>query len=250
MNHLTQNNKKSLYSMKRAIVASHLILFLGLNLPANNWKTDRDSLLVQVENLQVHSISSSQSITNTNIEQDSGHAVLLKTNMLYDAAAIPNIGLEVSVGKGWSVGANWMYAWWSNDARHRFWRAYGGDVELRRWFSPRRESRSLMCGHHIGVYGQMLTYDIEWGGRGYLGDRWSWAAGLSYGYSLPAGRHFNIDFTLGIGYLEGDYMKYRPEDGCYFWESTHRRKWFGPTKAEVSLIWFIGGRYQRKGGEQ
>lgn len=125
--------------------------------------------MVQVENLQVHSISSSQSITNTNIEQDSGHAVLLKTNMLYDAAAIPNIGLEVSVGKGWSVGANWMYAWWSNDARHRFWRAYGGDVELRRWFSPRRESRSLMCGHHIGVYGQMLTYDIEWGGRGYPG---------------------------------------------------------------------------------
>ena len=144
--------------MKRAIVASHLILFLGLNLPANNWKTDRDSLLVQVENLQVHSISSSQSITNTNIEQDSGHAVLLKTNMLYDAAAIPNIGLEVSVGKGWSVGANWMYAWWSNDARHRFWRAYGGDVELRRWFSPRRESRSLMCGHHIGVYGHTFRY--------------------------------------------------------------------------------------------
>ena len=236
--------------MKRAIIASHLILFLGLNLSANNWKTDRDSLLVQVENLQAHSISSSQSITNTNIEQDRGHAVLLKTNMLYDAAAIPNIGLEVSMGKGWSVGANWMYAWWSNDARHRFWRAYGGDVELRRWFSPRRESRSLMCGHHIGVYGQMLTYDIEWGGRGYLGDRWSWAAGLSYGYSLPAGRHFNIDFTLGIGYLEGDYMKSRPEDGCYFWESTHRRKWFGPTKAEVSLIWFIGGRYQQKGGEQ
>lgn len=58
--------------MKRAIIASHLILFLGLNLSANNWKTDRDSLLVQVENLQAHSISSSQSITNTNIEQDRG----------------------------------------------------------------------------------------------------------------------------------------------------------------------------------
>lgn len=236
--------------MKRVIIASHLILFLGLNLPANNWKTDRDSLLIQVENLQARSMPSSQPATITNKEQDRKHAVLLKTNMLYDAAAIPNIGLEVSVGKGWSVGANWMYAWWSNDTRHRFWRTYGGDVELRRWFSPRRESRSLMCGHHIGVYGQILTYDIEWGGRGYLGDRWSWAAGLSYGYSQPIGRHFNIDFTLGIGYLEGDYKKYHPEDGCYFWESTHRRKWFGPTKAEVSLIWFIGGRYQRKGGEQ
>ena len=207
-------------------------------------------MLIQVENLQARSMPSSQPATITNKEQDRKHAVLLKTNMLYDAAAIPNIGLEVSVGKGWSVGANWMYAWWSNDTRHRFWRTYGGDVELRRWFSPRRESRSLMCGHHIGVYGQLLTYDIEWGGRGYLGDRWSWAAGLSYGYSQPVGRNLNIDFTIGIGYLEGDYMKYRPEDGCYFWESTHRRKWFGPTKAEVSLVWFIGGRYQRKGGEQ
>ena len=85
-----------------------------------------------------------------------------------------------------------------------------------------------MCGHHVGVYGQMLTYDVEWGGRGYMGDRWSWAAGVSYGYSLPVGRHFNIDFTLGVGYLQGDYMKYRPEDDCYVWDSTHRKEWFGP----------------------
>lgn len=236
--------------MKRVVVASHLILFLGLNLPANNWKTDRDSLLTQIENLQSHSIMASPQPATPHIstEKDCKHAVLLKTNMLYNAVATPNIGLEVSVGKVWSVDANWMYTWWSNDARHRFWRVYGGDVELRRWFSPRRDSRSLMCGHHIGVYGQMLTYDIEWGGVGYLGDRWSWAAGFSYGYSLPVGKHFNIDFTLGIGYLEGDYMKYQPEDGCYFWESTHRRKWFGPTKAEVALVWYIGGRNLRKGG--
>lgn len=105
-----------------------------------------------------------------------------------------------------------------------------------------------MCGHHVGLYGQMLTYDIEWGGRGYLGDRWSWGAGLSYGYSLPIGRQFNIDFTLGVGYLSGDYMKYQPEDNCYVWESTRKRKWFGSTKAEVSLVWYIGGRNELKGG--
>ena len=183
-------------------------------------------------------------------EKDRKFVMLLKTNMLYDVMAIPNIGIEIPITPKWSASANWMYAWWSNDTRHRFWRIYGGDVELRRWFSPRRDTRSLLCGHHLGLYGQMLTYDIEWGGRGYLGDRWSWAVGLSYGYSLPLGKHFNIDFTLGVGYLEGDYMKYHPEDGCYFWDSTHRQKWFGPTKAEVSLIWFIGGRNQQKGGER
>lgn len=36
----------------------------------------------------------------------------------------------------------------------------------------------------MGLYGQMLTYDIEFGNRGYQGGRWSYAAGLSYGYSL------------------------------------------------------------------
>lgn len=182
------------------------------------------------------------------VEKDRTFAVLLKTNMLYDVTAVPNIGLEISIGKNWSVGAQWMYAWWDNEARHRYWRVSGGDVEVRRWFSSRREVRSMMCGHHVGLYGQMLTYDIEWGGRGCLGERWNWAAGLSYGYSLSVGRQLNIDFTLGIGYLTGDYMKYTPQDDCYVWESTHRRKWFGPTKAEVSLVWYVGGRNERKGG--
>lgn len=184
------------------------------------------------------------------MEKDRTFAVLLKTNMLYSVAAIPTIGLEVSIGKKWSMSAQWMYAWWNNDARHRYWRVNGGDMEVRRWFSPRREVRSMMCGHHIGLYGQILTYDIEWGGRGYLGERWSWGAGLSYGYSLPVGRQLNIDFTLGVGYLTGDYMKYIPQDDCYVWESTHRRNWFGPTKAEVSLVWYVGGRSERKGGAQ
>lgn len=169
---------------------------------------------------------------------------LLKTNMLYDIAAVPNIGVEIPFGKHWSAGANWMSAWWSKDSRHRYWRVYGGDLEIRRWF-PSRDGMSL-SGHHVGLYGQMLTYDFEWGGKGRLGDRWSWGAGLSYGYSLPIGKYLNIDFTVGAGYLQGEYMEYHPEDGCYVWDSTHIMKWFGPTKAEISLVWFIGGKGGRR----
>lgn len=198
-------------------------------------------------------------ITNTaNITNAAGDAgapkdltltPLLKTNMLYDAAALPNIGVEVGIGSDWSVSANWMHAWWSSNAKHRYWRAYGGDLEVRRWFrSPRGKVQQNFCGHHAGVYGQMLTYDLEWGDKGYQGRPWSWGAGVSYGYSLPVGRQFNIDFTLGVGYLTGDYMTYNVQDNCYVWESTRRRKWFGPTKAEVSLVWFMGGRRATKGG--
>ena len=36
--------------------------------------------------------------------------------MLYDALLIPNIGVEMYLGKRWSVAANWMYGWWNYHA--------------------------------------------------------------------------------------------------------------------------------------
>ena len=107
----------------------------------------------------------------------------MKTNTLYDLALIPNVGVEVYVGRQWSVAANGMYAWWSNRGSDKFWRIYGGDVEVRRWLGKKAAEKPLQ-GHHVGVYGQLLTYDMTFNGRGYLGDKWSYAFGLSYGYSL------------------------------------------------------------------
>lgn len=175
----------------------------------------------------------------------------VKTNMLYDALLVPNIGVEFYLGKGWTIGANWMYAWWDIDSKHRYWRVYGGDLGIRKYFGRKAEEKPL-AGHHLGVYGQMLTYDFEWGSTGYLGDRWSWGAGLEYGYSLPVSRRLNIDFSVGIGYLGGEYKVYDPMDGHYVWRETRQRHWFGPTKAEVSLIWLIGrgNTNKNKGGSR
>ena len=79
--------------------------------------------------------------------------------------------------------------------------------------------------------------------------RWSWGAGISYGYSHPVGRRLNLDFTIGVGYFGGKYKKYRHIDDCYVWQSTHRLRWFGPTKAEISLVWLPWrGRNGQKGG--
>ena len=164
-----------------------------------------------------------------------------RSNLLYDAALVPNLGAEFHLGGGWSLGGSWMYAWWRNDKRHKYWRIYGGDVEVRKYFGRRAVERPL-SGHHIGVYGQMLTYDIETGGKGYLGERWSYGAGLEYGYSLPIGRRLNLDFGVGVGYLGGEYKTYEPKDGHYVWQETRRRNWIGPTKAEISLVWLIGNK--------
>lgn len=87
---------------------------------------------------------------------------------------------------------------------------------------------------------------VTWGINGVTG------GGVAYGYSLPVGHRFNVDFTLGIGYLGGSYKEYIPLDGHYVWQTTKNRRWFGPTKAGISLVWLIGrGNYnEKKGGRQ
>ena len=163
----------------------------------------------------------------------------IKTNMLIDALAVPNIGVEAYLGKQWSIAGNWMYSWWKTDRTHWYWRTYGGDLEVRRWFGSMADEKPLQ-GWHAGLYGGIVTYDFETGGRGYLGDRWSYFGGVSIGYSMPIKRRLNIDFTLGVGYLGGEYKEYIPDAGCYVWQATKQRHWFGPTKLEVSLVWLIG----------
>lgn len=179
-----------------------------------------------------------------------------KTNMLYDVAAVPSVGVEFYLGKGWSIAANWEYAWWKKDGKSRYWRVYGGDLDIRKWFGKAAKAKPL-TGHHLGVYGQVLTYDFEWGGKGQMAgipggsmfDKTSYAAGLEYGYSLPIARRLNIDFVIGGGYLGGRYYEYTPIDGHYVWQATKDRHWFGPTKAEISLVWLIGrGNYNANKG--
>ena len=72
----------------------------------------------------------------------------VKTNLLYDAALVPNVGLEFYLGKGWSVCGDWMYAWWSKDAKHRYWRVYGGELEVRKYFGRKAAEKPLQ-GHHL-----------------------------------------------------------------------------------------------------
>lgn len=175
----------------------------------------------------------------------------VSTNMLYDLLAVPNVGVEFYLGKNWSVAGHWMYAWWKSDKKHRYWRTYGGDLAVRKWFGKKAEEKPL-TGHHLGLYGQIITYDFETGGRGYLGDKWSYAGGIEYGYSLPIATRLNLDFTMGVGYLGGEYKEYIPIDTHYVWQATKNRHWFGPTKLEVSLVWLLGygNKNVKKGGNQ
>lgn len=183
--------------------------------------------------------------------------VAVKTNGLYDALAVPNLGIEVAFGRKWTVGLDWMYAWWKTDRRHRYWQCYGGYLTVRRYFKGHAQlsspSDKLFTGHHIGAYVLGLTYDFEWGKRGYQAEKFGFGAGLEYGYAVPIGKRLNLDFSLGVGFQDGEYKEYVPQDTHYVWQATRKRHWIGPTKAEISLVWIIWSdnlRAIRKGGER
>ena len=105
-------------------------------------------------------------------------------------------------------------------------------------------SNIFPTGHHLGAYVLGLTYDVEWGGKGYQAAKFGFGGGLEYGYSKKIGRKWCLDFSLGVGFQDGEYKEYLPQDTHYVWQSTHKRHWFGPTKAEISLVWLLwkGGK--------
>ena len=71
---------------------------------------------------------------------------------------------------------------------------------------------------------------------------------------MPIAKRLNIDFSLAAGYMGGRYYEYIPLDGHYVWQATKDRKWIGPTKLEVSLVWLLGhgnnNTKTKKGGEK
>ncbi len=191
--------------------------------------------------------------------------VSLSTNMLYDLLLVPNIGAEVfEPNSRLSLALNWWYAWWNSDRLKWYWRYYGGDVALR-WYFGDAAKQQPFSGHHLGLYGEYYTYDLELGGKGYMGgiprgtlwDKGNIACGLEYGYSVPLTERFNLDFMIGVGYSGGEQRQYVPAQGGegYVWERTIRRNFIGPTKAGVTLEWLVNSRntnyrWKQKGGSK
>jgi hypothetical protein len=195
------------------------------------------------------------------VEEKKPFYMALKNNMLFDLATIPNIGAEFYLGKNFSAVANWGYAWWGGTRKDIYWRYYGGDLAVRWWFGKASKVKPLQ-GHHVGVNYLIYTFDFQLGNRGYLGgkpggmliNRPNHTVSLEYGYSLPIARRLNLDFVIGVGYSSNTIDEYMPIDGHFVWQRTNAFKYFGPTKAEVSLVWLIGNgnfneKFNKKGKE-
>lgn len=174
-------------------------------------------------------------------EESTAPTFQLRTNGLYDLALSPNIGLEWQSSFGMAFQFDYVGAWWNSPSKNRFFSNYGFQTEIRYYFKHKNTAIPFR-GLHAGVYGQMATFDFEFGGEGVqcpnLDD--AWGLGLSGGYTLPISRRWAIDFVLGLGYFTAKYKTYDPTyNGGYQATGTKRLKFFGPTKLEVSFVWSL-----------
>ena len=123
----------------------------------------------------------------------------LKTNMLFDIALIPNIEVEVPVGKCWSLNGELMFPWWLFDNDKYCMQILSGGLETRYWLDNKKK-RNILTGHFAGLYAGGGKYDLQWKENGYQGEFFI-AAGISYGYAKRISRNLHLEFNLGIGVL-------------------------------------------------
>lgn len=169
----------------------------------------------------------------------------LKTNLLFDAALMPNIELEVPIGKRWSLNAEYMFPWWRiNDDRYCLQVLMGG-LEGRYWLG-KRDKREVLNGHFMGLYAGGGKYDLQWNTNGYQGEFFI-AAGLSYGYAHSIARNLRLEYNIGVGMLRTNYRHYHARDNhrTLLWQENGEYTWLGPTKLKISLVWLISRKTQK-----
>jgi hypothetical protein len=130
----------------------------------------------------------------------------IKTNLLYDLALTPHLGVEVPLGERFSIGAEFMRGWWLRRDWSFCWQLQAAALEGRYWFSPRME-RHRSGGWFAGVFVQAGFYDFQFERTAGVQGEFV-MAGLSGGYLCPLDDAWSLEFSLGLGYLVTDYRRY------------------------------------------
>ena len=170
------------------------------------------------------------------------HSARLKTNLLFDLAGAPNLGLEVPMrGNKISFAVDIAYAYWSIDNLYALQTMQAG-IGAKYWFRTR--NGEPLTGWNAGVYSVYNgRYDVQWK-DGYQGDGF-FSTGLSAGYATPVSKRLNLEFSVAGGYFYTPEVRHyhRPEKGHLIWQETrYHVSRFTLTKAQVNLIWLIEKR--------
>ena len=169
--------------------------------------------------------------------------VAVKTNLLYDATATINAGIEFGLAPKWTLDLSGNFNGWTM-SHDRKWKHWMAQPEARYWFCDR------FAGHFLGFHalgGQYnighLKNNIKFLGTDFskLSDSryqgWFIGAGIAYGYAWVLNKHWNLEGEIGVGYVYTEYDRFNCKGCGKKVEEDKNHHYFGPTKAAINLIY-------------
>ena len=152
----------------------------------------------------------------------------LRANLLRWATLTPDLGLEwrICPSLGIAVNGSWTsWTWSDKDRRYALWEV-APEV---RYYMGEKKAWYLGAMFKAGQFNYKLS---ETGKQGDL-----MGGGITAGYQLRLNKALNLDFSLGLGYLNADYEKYEVIDGVRVRKGSETKDWWGPINAGVTLVW-------------
>jgi hypothetical protein len=166
-----------------------------------------------------------------------GQSIAVKSNLLSDITTTLNLGAEFGMSPHWTVDLSASYNPWT----------FSGNRKLKQFF-VQPEARYWLCerfnGHFFGVHllgGVFNTEGIPLPGlsKEFRYEGWAGGAGVTYGYQWMIARRWNLEASLGLGYVYAKYDKYECAACGRKLEANRTKGFFMPTKASISIIYLI-----------
>lgn len=152
----------------------------------------------------------------------------LRANLLRWATLTPDLGLEWRICPSWGIAVNGSWTSWSwsdKDRRYALWEV---TPEVRYYMGEKK-------AWYLGAMFKTGQFNYKLSETGKQGDLMG--GGITAGYQLQLNKALDLDFNLGLGYLNVDFEKYEVIDGVRVRRGNETKDWYGPINAGVTLVW-------------
>ena len=152
----------------------------------------------------------------------------LRANLLRWATLTPDLGVEWRISPSWGIAVNGSWTSWSwsdKDRRYALWEVA---PEVRYYMGEKK-------AWHLGAMFKAGQFNYKLSETGKQGDLMG--GGITAGYQLRLNKALDLDFNLGLGYLNADFEKYEVIDGVRVRRGNETKDWCGPINAGVTLVW-------------
>ena len=152
----------------------------------------------------------------------------LRANLLRWATLTPDLGVEWRICPSWGIAVNGSWTSWSWNDKHRRYALWEVAPEIRYYMGEKK-------AWYLGAMFKAGQFNYKISETGKQGDLMG--GGITTGYQLRLNKALDLDFNLGLGYLNADFEKYEVIDGVRVRCGNETKNWCGPINAGVTLVW-------------